>query len=190
MKKEEKRGRKSLPVIDSVPFSQIIFLISSGINYPQAISKSRKTDPSATIKQITTLKKQGFLFSKKEKLLNKTIYSLNKEKISETFIQYMNDKKQNNGFNLSNKYSQNKYLGEYLKEIFASYKEIKVTKIREIFETFSISTLESLALFTSTDKDKELADFSTFLDCINPAAWENHLFIEKSEKILNNFIKD
>jgi len=90
---KKQRGRKPIQIIESVPYSQIVFLIASGINYPEAISKARQTDSSSTVKQLDTLRKSKFLQEpKKEKLLNKTVYSVNWNKISNNFIDYVFNK--------------------------------------------------------------------------------------------------
>lgn len=90
--KKQTRGRKTIPILESIPYSNIIFLISSGINYPEAISKARKTNSSSTVKQLAVLRKEGFLNEpKKEKLLNKTRYSVNFDKILEEYLSYCFD---------------------------------------------------------------------------------------------------
>jgi hypothetical protein len=90
--KKSKGGRKPIEVIESLPLSQIIFLISAGINYPEAISKARQTDSSATIKQLSILETKEFVSWKKseDKLLNKTIYFVKWEKVIEEFMKKLN----------------------------------------------------------------------------------------------------
>lgn len=90
--KAKNRGRRPIEIIESVPYSQIIFLISAGINYPIAISKARGIDNSSTFKQLEELRKKGFLNTPiRESLLNKTIYSVNWKKIIGVFIDYIID---------------------------------------------------------------------------------------------------
>src|SRR4030042_5895830 len=88
--RKKTRGRKAIPIIESLPYSSIIFLIASGTNYPEAISKARKTNSSSTVKQLEALKNAKYLNEpKKEKLLNKTVYSVNWKKIIEEFVKYL-----------------------------------------------------------------------------------------------------
>lgn len=83
-------GRNQIKVIESTPYSQLIFLIASGKSYALEIAKARgKKDSSPTAKQLDQLKKRGFLFPKKEKLLNKTLYSINWKKINQEFVDYV-----------------------------------------------------------------------------------------------------
>lgn len=114
---KETRGRKAIPIIESLPYSSIIFLTASGINYPEAISKARKTNSSSTVKQLEALKNASFLNEpKKEKLLNKTIYSVNWKKIIEEFVKYLR-------VNVDYVYSENDRLGMNLDKIIRGFKE-------------------------------------------------------------------
>lgn len=90
----KEKGRKPIDIIDSVPYSTILFLIASGVNYTQAISEARRIDTSATFKQIEILRKKGFLNKPtKEALLNKTIYSINWDKITDEFFRLIKEHK-------------------------------------------------------------------------------------------------
>lgn len=83
----DKLGRKPLSVIDSIPYSEIILLVTSGKNYPLSIAEARgRKDSSPTAKQLKQLEDKGFLLSSKEKLLNKTIYQINWKRINQDFI--------------------------------------------------------------------------------------------------------
>lgn len=189
--KKETKGRKPIPIIESTPFSEIIFLISAGINYPEVISKARSRDTSSTVQQLKTLKEMKFLNEpKKEKMLNRTRYSVNWKKINQEFIDFMHSKSQKPEFKIPEKYADNKYLSLYFERIFAPYKQIHTKTIRDIFEELSTSSLESLAPFDETSKLKELGEFSKFLNLINRGNWENENFIEKSEEILQSFAED
>lgn len=85
-------GRNLIQVIDSIPFSQLIFLTSSGKNYAIAIAKARgREDSSPTAKQLKQLVKRKFLSEKKERLLNKTIYSVNWEKLIEELLKKLRE---------------------------------------------------------------------------------------------------
>ena len=89
---KKKSGRNKIRVIESIPYSQLIFLIASGKNYALEIAKARgKEDSSPTAKQLDQLKKRGFLISKKERLLNKTLYLINWDRISQEFVSYVHD---------------------------------------------------------------------------------------------------
>lgn len=93
--KRARLGREPIEIIESIPFSQTIFLIASGKNYAQIISQERKIAPSPAVKQLKQLEKAGFIVSKKEKLLNKTIYSVNWSRIVKAFIELVEKRKKN-----------------------------------------------------------------------------------------------
>lgn len=83
-------GRNQIKVIQSVPYSEIIFLVSMGHNYALKIAEERgRQDSSPTAKQLKQLEEKGFLEAHKEKLLNKTIYDVNWEKIIQEFINFL-----------------------------------------------------------------------------------------------------
>jgi hypothetical protein len=174
--RKETRGRKPIPIIDSTPYSSIVFLIASETNYPEAISKARGTDSSSTVKQLETLKREQFLNEPtKEKLLNKTIYSINWERVIEEFIKYIKDsvdyvisEEKRIGLNLNllyvgyekrvellkqkdfqDKLKQNKYLLKF----FQSY----YSKIGELKESWSIkATFDYLCFFGNLNFLKKL----------------------------------
>lgn len=86
------KGRKEIRVIESQPFSEILFIIASGKNYALSIADSRgKEDSSSTNKQLQELEERGFLKSNKEKLLNKTVYSINWNKINGEFCTVLSE---------------------------------------------------------------------------------------------------
>jgi len=83
-------GRKQQKVIESSPYDEIIFIVASGYNYALKIAEIReKKDSSPTAKQLKQLEERGFLKSSKEKLLNKTIYEVNWNKIAQEFAKYL-----------------------------------------------------------------------------------------------------
>lgn len=83
-------GRNQINVIDSVPYSELLFLVASGKNYALTIAEARgKKDSSPTAKQLKQLENRGFLKSHKEPVLNKTIYSINWEKIIDEFFKLL-----------------------------------------------------------------------------------------------------
>jgi hypothetical protein len=190
--RKETRGRKAIPIIESLPYSSIIFLIASGTNYPEAISKARKTNSSSTVKQLEALKNAKFLNEpKKEKLLNKTIYSVNWEKIIKEFIKALQEHKEDvlkqdeflrtnlkeafkKSFNyldyLENKefiksIKQNNYLIEYLKVYFS---DISKTSLN-----YSIANALSYILF--------FADFN-FLTSVSRNIQKISYFLEQQKR--------
>jgi hypothetical protein len=85
-----KIGRTPIKITESLPFSEVILLVASDQNYPQKIAEIRKTKPSAIVKQLDILKRKKFLNNPvKEKLLNKTLYTVNFNKINEEFIEFI-----------------------------------------------------------------------------------------------------
>ena len=82
-------GRKRVKIFESKALCRLLLLVSRGINYAQAISKETGNKPSPIVKQLKILEKTGYLNKpKKEKLLNKSIYSVNYKKILDEFIEY------------------------------------------------------------------------------------------------------
>lgn len=163
MKMQKKRGREKVSVSNSLPFSQIIFLIASGKDYALSIAEARgKKDSSPTAKQLKQLEERGFLKSEKEKLLNKTRYYIEWKKIIEEFIKYVNEnidyvcsENERSGLNLKNtikgfeeivkqakekKFQEdlkkNKYLITFLKAYFSYIAKSRATKTT-IYEAFS-----------------------------------------------------
>lgn len=114
--KNKKVGRKPIEVIDSLPYSHIVFLVANGDNYAQVISEKRGTAPSPTVKQLKFLEKEKYLKSSKEKLLNKTIYEVNWQKIIDDFLSYINQ-------NVDYVCSENDRLGLNLKNAIKGFDE-------------------------------------------------------------------
>lgn len=109
--KKQTRGRKTIPILESIPYSNIIFLISSGVDYPEAISKARKTNSSSTVKQLAVLRKTGFLNEpKKEKLLNKTRHSVNFDKILEGYLSHCLDIYKIEGVKTENNFKKSSFI--------------------------------------------------------------------------------
>ncbi|MEN7982376.1 MAG: hypothetical protein ABFQ65_02930 [Nanoarchaeota archaeon] len=186
----KKLGRNKIEVIDSVPYSQIIFLVAKGFNYPQAVALKRNTEVSPTSRQMLRLKNQGYLLSlneieNKNFLQNKKYFLINGPKINEDFINYIKSKNCNPDFKIPPKFIENKFLSLYFKKIFAETSISKYKTIKEIFEMFSRSLLDSCASISI--EPKELSEFGEFLKIINPSNWEDNLFIDESIKIVEDF---
>ena len=154
-------GRTQIEVIDSIPYSQLVFLVASGKSYALTIAEARgKKDSSPTAKQLKQLEARGFLKSQKEKLLNKTIYSVNWNKILDEFFLFLKERKE--GFIdshnrlktnvspeilerlklLDNKdfvkdMKANKYLNQFLKEYLSSIRD-RSCSLYEAFAYFLV----------------------------------------------------
>src|SRR3989344_8589632 len=156
-------GREKIEVIDSIPYSQLIFLVASGKNYALSIAEARgKEDSSPTAKQLKQLKKRGFLKSEKNlnnNLLNKTLYSINWNLIIEKLAIELKrsykdmieeDRLLNSNWKsvlgskvetlnlLENKdfierLKNNSYLQEFFKEYFSSLAKLRENNITEAF---------------------------------------------------------
>jgi hypothetical protein len=126
-------GRKQIEVINSIPYSEIIFLIASGENYPQAVAEKRKKEISPTAKQMNELKEKGFLISINEKEKknfpqNKKYFSVNWKKIIEEFIRYVNE-------NIDYVCSENERLKLNLKNTIKGFEErVKQAKDKKFQE--------------------------------------------------------
>lgn len=87
-------GRKPIKIIESLPYSQIIFLISFGKNYAKIIAESRNVEVFPTTQQLQKLKEKKYLISLNEQEgknfpQNKTLYLVNWKKISSEFVDYV-----------------------------------------------------------------------------------------------------
>lgn len=175
-----------IPIIKNPVYSQLIFSINKREVYASQLQKELNKSQGTIQKHLIFLTKQKYLIMKEhpEKKKNIKLFSINWEKINKEFFKFMLAKSKNPEFKISEKYAKNKYLSFYFKEIFSFYKEINVKVIEEIFDSLSISLLESFAPFSNESKSEELAEFYKFLELINPSNWENIKFINKSEKIL------
>jgi len=82
-------GRKPVKVNENDTYSKLIFLIASGNNYNQKISEYSDKDPSLIFGQLKRLKDKKYIIGKREKYLNKKIYSVNWQKINNEFIEHL-----------------------------------------------------------------------------------------------------
>jgi hypothetical protein len=108
-------GRNPIEIIDSYPYSEIIFIVASGDNYPQVVAEKRKREVSPTAKQMNELKEKGFLISINEKEKrnfpqNRKYFSVNWDKISEEFVDYIFNKYQREYLQLSKRKALSRYL--------------------------------------------------------------------------------
>jgi len=85
---------KKRDVLHNPELARVFISIVKGINYPQRIAKNLNKTPATIVDQVQKLKREGLITSKKEKLLNKTRYSVNWDKIEEIFIKLYNAKLQ------------------------------------------------------------------------------------------------
>lgn len=132
-----KLGRSKINVIDSIPYSNLIFFIASGKNYALIIAEARgKGDSSPTTKQLGELERKGFLKSHKEKLnlLNKKFYSVNWDLIAEKFIkrskEWIEEAKQS--FSYIEYIQEAKFVNQHIQATASPYPE----NIKELIENF------------------------------------------------------
>lgn len=97
MEYSKKRGRNKIDIIHSVPYSKIIFIVASGENYPENVSKILKKDYSTIGKQMRQLHTKEYLISLKEEggkklQYNKTLYAVNLNKIIENIFDILNER--------------------------------------------------------------------------------------------------
>lgn len=174
-------GRDKINVIDSMPYSELIFIVSSGKNYPLSIAEARgKKDSSPTAKQLNQLVERGFLVSQKEKFLNKTIYSVDYEKIVEEFIVYLRgllEKTINDNLSISDdnfadnlkqelinnetlntkNYSKNPYLLSFFRELLSISVKVGIkTTLKELFsEIINRDVFSTVPLIADKNQDKD-----------------------------------
>jgi hypothetical protein len=82
-------GRPKIKPIESIPLSNIIFLVARGINYPHSASKKLGNNPSALTRQFKLLKKEEILKEVNEdsNRFNIKKYEINYEEIINLFIE-------------------------------------------------------------------------------------------------------
>ena len=93
-------GRKFIPVKDNLLYSKFIYCIAGGNDYNKLISELLDKEDSNTQRQLTKLEKLGWISSKK--IINKKvfpmeqkrIYSVNWEKIIESFLETIKERKE------------------------------------------------------------------------------------------------
>jgi len=76
----------------SPELSRIIFCIAKGHNYARDIAKTLTKDSTTVVRQLQKLEKLRYISSKKEKILNKTIYSVNWKKIMSVYSVWLGKK--------------------------------------------------------------------------------------------------
>lgn len=69
-------AKPKLNPLDNSLHSELFFLVLTGKNYAQLISKIQEKTPAIVIRQLNDLLQEGLLQKKKEARLNKTIYSI------------------------------------------------------------------------------------------------------------------
>jgi len=85
-------ARTLIPIPENILYSKIIFSIAKGNNYAQKISEDIEKDTGNLAKQLSLLKKEGFLYSKQEIDKSKfpmskiRYYSINWDKINSEFF--------------------------------------------------------------------------------------------------------
>lgn len=164
-------GRKQKKVIESIPYSEIIFLVASEYNYALKISEARgRKDSSPTAKQLKQLEEKGFLKSYKEKLLNKTVYTVNWDRICQEFANYVFDivinKRQQLKAYFGEKY--NNYIKEQEQALEKREKELpKKAKEKKHNEEEAYKELEKLIKSKRLNKNKYLQILleTIFKDC-------------------------
>lgn len=155
--KRARLGREPIEIIESIPFSQTIFLIASGKNYAQIISQERKIAPSPAVKQLKQLEKAGFIVSKKEKLLNKTIYSVNWSRIVKAFMDYTIKRAENYSGFLDN-FADKKGVFGYKQEYFQGLDFTLLNEKRLLKNTYLNNAIKTL--FTYTYESRTDMNFS------------------------------
>jgi len=138
-----KTGRKPILIIESYPYSNIIFLVASGFNYPKSIAEKRNVAVFPTTRQLKTLESKKFLISlnkTKDKNFpqNKKMYVVNWDKIIEEFIKYASNKFESSSEGMKKwrkKINNNEFIKFIIKNAFelkGDYQERK--NIKELFE--------------------------------------------------------
>lgn len=179
--KKKLAGRKKINVIESIPYSEIIFLISSGNAYASKIAEARgKKDSSPTLKQLYDLEKRGFVISKKEQLLNKTNFEINWNKIIEEFSLYvLNETKKKT--NQATAYYGAKYdsiIKKNEKELNKDDREIKDVFRRQNNEKKAFEEFEELHKSKRLTKNKY---FKRFFEILFSTA--SKIYIKKNVQI-------
>lgn len=202
MKKQ--KGRVLVPIPYNNLYSQILFSIGAGNNYPKKIAESLGREIANTHKQLNVLEKKSYVKSKLEGDKNvfpfeRRIYEIEWEKIVEEFDKYYfkgvrigfppikllsesNFDFHHQGIK-KNSYLQNmfKYIFSYVgkdKKVYEEGENEKVSNLKELFESLPIIFGTAILLAKET-KDKELKKLN------DKELKKLNLYIEKDEQFKN-----
>jgi hypothetical protein len=151
-------------------------------NYPTNLSRSINMDRAYIHKKLTELSKKKYLNKpRKIQISNKTIFSVNINKIIEEFFNYLKSK--NSKLNIKKSYYTNPYLIKFFKEL------IKVSEINTLEELFEKIRNTSPYDGFITEEVKNTTLFNEFIEILLLIEESNmdHIFIDKIIKILSGF---
>lgn len=94
MAKKGRFGKRQLPIIENIPYCKILYAINKDKLQPFEISKITGQDNSLIIKHLKILIKEGFIDV--DKVKKTKVYSVNFNKITKEFIDFLKKKGEDN----------------------------------------------------------------------------------------------
>lgn len=171
------KGRVLIPIPHNKLYSQILFTIGAGNNYPKKIAESLGREVANTHKQLNILEKKGYVKSKLEGNKNVfpfeiRVYEIEWQKIIEEFYNFYFNRtrigfppiklisEENFSFHYkdmkNNNYLQNmfKYIFSYIgkdKKVYELEENEKVSNLKELFESLPIIFGTAILLIKETE---------------------------------------
>lgn len=88
----KKKQSEPEKILNSLEIANVFYwIVGREKNYAQSISKEMGTTPENTLSYLKRLSKAGLIVSRKEKMLNKTVYEINLDKFASLFTKVLND---------------------------------------------------------------------------------------------------
>lgn len=124
--------KKRVPTLDNLVYSQIILKINAREVYASELANELKKSQATLQKQLAILTQEGYVITKPhpEKKKNIKLFSLNWNKLKKNLFDYVRNL--NPETQIKPSYYKNRYLELFLKELFITFKEDKIT-LKEIF---------------------------------------------------------
>jgi predicted transcriptional regulator len=127
-------------------YFEIIGALTEGDTYPTELATKLNKQRAILYKQIEKLKEVNFIQEKKEKLLNKTIYSLNYPELIKKFLEHRTLKLK---YDIDD-YINNKYITYLFKKALGYAMNSSILSLSEFFSEAYIV----LSRYTEEEKDK------------------------------------
>jgi hypothetical protein len=156
--------RPKIKVLRSPQLTELLFLINSGYNYAQKIHNKTEKQPSPIVQQLKKINKEGYLNLRKDPLLNKKIYSINWNKITQEFLDFLKLKiEENKKFLLGQYKGDESRLKRIISLAHMNYKEIYDKKFQKdiLSNPYLISTFNKIFNKLSY-KNKKISLFDLF----------------------------
>ncbi|MBI4141470.1 hypothetical protein HY484_00935 [Candidatus Woesearchaeota archaeon] len=156
-------------IADSPQLAKVFTYVCAGYNYPQTIAKSLDKKPQVALIQLQKLRRAKILWSKKERLMNKTVFFPNWDKLAEIVHQTLQRFSENQ--KISNNLAKYVLTEQFYQDQFRIFAE-NVLKLKQDFTIrrllwefvtgVTVMMLENR--LPSTQRKQLEKDIETFLD--------------------------